>query len=170
MSHSLSGTTPQRGFPSRCCHHGKWSKTSVRDDGEIKKQHFDHHENVLLAMVIDEQPHIRQFELKSWRQYDMCLQQNSQISSATARRDRISWHDRSSDISSDDASCYDLLDEQRIEGHEPGSNFTKCPLPSLPLSHTQEVERCVKPATAALAAVWGETPHHRFMQAVAASR
>ena len=35
----------------------------------------------------------------------------------------------------DRTTLYDLFDWQRIEGHDPGTNFTKCPYLSLPLSH-----------------------------------
>ena len=66
----------------------------------------------------------------------MCQQQNSQISSAAARRDRILWHGRLADFSLDEASWYDLIVRELIEGHYPCSKFTTCPLLSLLLSHT----------------------------------
>ena len=78
-------------------------------------------------------------------------------------------HASTADFSRDGASCYDLFDGQRIEGHAPCTNFTPSVLFRFPC-HTHEVERCLKLATEALAAVWGETHHHRFIRARVASR
>ena len=54
----------------------------------------------------------------------------------TARSDRPSQPGRLANFSGD-AFFYDLFDGQRIEGHNLYSHFTKCPLLSLPLSHTK---------------------------------
>ena len=71
LSHSSSGTIPQHGLPSRRAIMQRWSNTSARDDGENEellplskksrppcystKQLFDHPENMLLALITDEQ-------------------------------------------------------------------------------------------------------------------
>ena len=119
----------------------RWRKTSARDDGNREPQQLSNESRrpcnsakqlIYLARITDERPYTRQFELKLRRQYHMCLQQNSQISSTTARRDRISWYGRLADFSSDD-----LFDGQRIEGHDHCSNFTKYSLHSLPMSHSR---------------------------------
>ena len=92
----------------------------------------------VLAMITYERPHLRQFDLKSWRQYHMCLQHNSQISNwlniitlSTGRL--LPWQ----------SLCYDQFDERKNEGYDPCSKFNNCPLLSLPLSHTAGGNMCV---------------------------
>ena len=92
---------------------------------------------VPLAILTDVRPHTyKAIRTQIVKAYQMRLQQNSLISSATARHDRISWRGWLTDFIHDEASSYDLFDGQRIEEHDLCPNFFKAYHLSLLLSHT----------------------------------
>jgi hypothetical protein len=128
-----------------------WSQTSARDDGEntvpqllSKESHrpgdsakgfCGHPENVLLAMITDEPPHLRELGLRR------IMKARSHVSANKIRRFRVP------PLNLDATECQDMVDWQTLTVTEPPvtmdmtdnelnddlcSNFTKCPLPSLP--------------------------------------
>ena len=131
-----------------------------------------HPENVLLAMITDERPHIRELGLKR------IMKARIQVSANKIRKFQVPL------LNLDATEYYDMVDWHRVTVTEPTvtMNMTNNELKDMisaqispsaifPLfpCHTQAVERCVKLVTEASASVCGETSQHGFVQARVAS-
>lgn len=134
---------------------------------------YGHPENVLLAMITDERPHIRELGLRR------IMKARSHVSANKIRRFQVP------PLNLNATEYHDMVDWQTLTVTEPPvmmdmtNNELKDMIsaqispsvifPRFPC-HTQAVERCVKLVTEASAAVCGETSRHGFIRARIASR
>lgn len=143
-------------------------------DPVIQRNGFcGHPENVLLAMITDERPHIRELGLRR------IIKARSHVPANKIRKYQVP------PLNLNATEYYDMIDWQSLTVTEPPvtMNMTNDELkdmisaqisPSVifPLfpCHTQAVERCVKLVTEASASVCGETSRHGFIRVRVASR